>query len=162
MITDIHLQNFKRFRDLSLRTTDLTVLTGANGAGKTSVLHSLLLARQIARQPARNYVELNGIDTLELGSAEDVIHREASDEHAIIEVIDTQGKHWRWSFGAPADSRTLNAGPWWKDQLTTWGQSQNLRPCLRTCAQSGWDRVTCSAPVLPMSSNSESGRAASS
>ena len=109
MITDIHLQNFKRFRDLRLRTTDLTVLTGANGAGKTSVLHSLLLARQIARQPAQSYVELNGVDTLELGSAEDVVHREARDEHAVIEVTDTQGKRWRWSFGAPADSRTLNA-----------------------------------------------------
>ena len=109
MIAKIRLENFKRFHDLSLKTTDLTVLTGANGAGKTSVLHSLLLARQITRQPERSYVELNGVDTLELGSAEDVIHREASDELAAIEVLDTKGKHWRWSFGAPADNRTLNA-----------------------------------------------------
>lgn len=109
MITKIRLKNFKRFRELSLRTTDLTVLTGSNGAGKTSVLHSLLLARQMARQPERNHLELNGVDTLELGGAEDVIYRDASDDLAAIEVLDTSGKCWCWSFRAPEDKRTLNA-----------------------------------------------------
>ncbi len=64
MIAKLQLENFKRFRNLSLRTADLTVLTGTNGAGKTSVLQSLLLARQITRQPQQGYVELNGVDTL--------------------------------------------------------------------------------------------------
>ena len=109
MITSIRLENFKRFRDLSLKTANLTVLTGANGAGKTSVLHSLLLARQITRQPQQSYVELNGVDTLELGAAGDVINREASDEFAAVEVVDAEGKRWRWSFRAPEDTRTLNA-----------------------------------------------------
>ena len=109
MIAKIQLENFKRFRDLSLRTADLTVLTGTNGAGKTSVLHSLLLARQMARQPQQSHVELNGVDTLELGSAEDVIHREASEDRAVVEVFDAEGKSWRWSFKAPEDQRTLNA-----------------------------------------------------
>ena len=109
MIAEIRLENFKRFHDLSLRTADLTVLTGANGVGKTSVLHSLLLARQMTRQPQQSHVELNGVDTLELGGAEDVIHREAGDELAAIEVLDTEGKRWRWSFRAPVNKRTLNA-----------------------------------------------------
>ena len=111
MIAEIHLENFKRFRDLSLKAANLTVLAGANGAGKTSVLHSLLLARQMARQPDRSHVELNGVDTLELGGAEDVIHREASDDLAAVEVLDTQGKRRRWSFRATDsnDTRTLNA-----------------------------------------------------
>ena len=109
MIAEIRLENFKRFHDLSLRTADLTVLTGANGAGKTSVLHSLLLARQMTRQPQQSHVELNGVDTLELGGAEDVIHREAGDELAAIEVLDTEGKRWRWSFRAPGNKQTLNA-----------------------------------------------------
>ena len=111
MIAEIRLENFKRFRDLSLKAANLTVLTGANGAGKTSVLHSLLLARQMARQSDRSHVELNGVDTLELGGAEDVINREASDDLAAVEVLDTQGKLWRWSFRATGsnDTRTLNA-----------------------------------------------------
>ena len=111
MIAEIRLENFKRFRDLSLNAANLTVLTGANGAGKTSVLHSLLLARQMARQPDRSHVELNGVDTLELGGPEDVIHREASDDLAAIEVLDAEGTRRRWSFRATSttDTRTLNA-----------------------------------------------------
>ena len=111
MIAEIRLQNFKRFRDLALKGEALTVLTGANGAGKTSVLHSLLLARQMARQPDRSHVELNGVDTLELGGAGDVIHREASDDLAAVQVIDSKGKDRRWSFRATGsdDARTLNA-----------------------------------------------------
>jgi len=53
VITEIHLENFKRFQNLTLKSGALTVLTGANGTGKTSVLHSLLLARQMAR---RNFI----------------------------------------------------------------------------------------------------------
>ena len=109
MIAKIRLKDFKRFRDLSLDTAKLTVLTGANGAGKTSILQSILLARQMARQPQRSHVELNGVDSLELGAAEDVIHREADDELATIEIIDTEGESWRWSFRAPTNERALNA-----------------------------------------------------
>ena len=111
MITEVRLENFKRFRELTLKSGALTVLTGANGAGKTSILHSLLLARQMARQPHRSHVELNGVDTLELGGAEDVINREASDDLAAVEVHDSHGKTARWSFRAAGsdDARTLNA-----------------------------------------------------
>ena len=111
MIGAIRLENFKRFRDLTLNTASLTVLTGGNGAGKTSVLHSLLLARQMARQPSKSHVELNGVDTLELGGPEDVIHRDASDDLAAVEVIDTEGASWRWSFRATStiDTRALSA-----------------------------------------------------
>lgn len=111
MIAEIRLENFKMFRELSLKVGNLTVLTGANGAGKTSVFQSLLLARQMARQPERSHVELNGVDNLDLGSAEDVINREASDQLAAVEVRDDLGGQWRWSFRASdsSDVQTLNA-----------------------------------------------------
>ena len=111
MISEIRLENFKRFRALTLNTANLTVLTGANGAGKTSVLHALLLARQMARQPRRKHVELNGVDTLELGGPEDVIHREAGDDLAAVEILDAESRRWRWSFRAPSttDKQPLNA-----------------------------------------------------
>ena len=109
MIAELHLENFKRFRELDLRLADLTVLTGVNGAGKTSILHSILLARQMTRESGRSHVELNGPDNLELGGAEDVIHREAEEEPAAIEVLDTKDRRSRWTFRAPANARTLNA-----------------------------------------------------
>lgn len=100
MIAEILIENFKRFRDLSLKTAHLTVLAGANGAGKTSVLHALLLARQMARNPSRKHVELNGVDTLELGGTDDIIHSEATDSVASVELVDAEGERRRWSFGA--------------------------------------------------------------
>ena len=111
MIAEIRLENFKRFRDLTLKSANLTVLTGANGAGKTSVFHSLLLARQMALHPDRQYVELNGVDTLELGAPEDVVHRDAIDEVVAIEVADANDGQRRWSFHATrtSETRTLNA-----------------------------------------------------
>lgn len=111
MIAKIRLENFKRFRNLTLRAADLTVLTGANGAGKTSVLHALLLARQIARHPGREHVELNGVDTLELGGPGDVIHREASDDVARVEVFGPEGECSRWAFRAASaiETQALNA-----------------------------------------------------
>ena len=111
MITSIGLENFKRFRILELSATNLTVLTGANGAGKTTVLQSLLLARQMARQPNNSHVEFDGIDHLELGGAEDVIHREATQDLAAVEVFDqAEGKKLRWAFRAAGhDTQALNA-----------------------------------------------------
>lgn len=109
MIARIRLVDFKRFRALSLDTAKLTVLTGANGAGKTSILQSILLARQMARHPQRSHVELNGVDSLELGAAEDVIHHDSDDELAAIEILDTEGERWRWSFRPPTNERALNA-----------------------------------------------------
>ena len=111
MIAEIRLKDFKRFHSLTLRTANLTVLTGANCAGKTSVLHALLLARQIARNPGKKHVELNGVDTLELGGPGDVIHREASDDVASVEVASAEGNRSRWAFGWTngMDTQTLNA-----------------------------------------------------
>ncbi len=106
MITEITIENFKRFRSSSLRTANLTVLTGTNGAGKTSVFHSLLLARQIARNPNRAHVELNGIDTLELGGPEDIIYREASENTARIEIFDSDHKRSFWTFGSSSSSQS--------------------------------------------------------
>ena len=63
----------------------------------------------MARQPQRRHVGLNGVDSLALGAAEDVIHREADDELATIEITDTEGESWRWSFRAPTNERALNA-----------------------------------------------------
>lgn len=77
MIRRLQIKRFKRFRFLDLSLGRLTLLTGLNGAGKTSVIHALLLARQASR---RAVVALNGELGLNLGSAVDVLHRGADGE----------------------------------------------------------------------------------
>jgi len=111
MIEEIRLKNFKCFSDLSLECKGLTVLTGANGVGKTSVFHALLLARQISLHPDQRYVRLNGIDGLELGGAGDIVHHGSDSQLATVEMRDAQGVDRCWSFGSAdgEDSYAHNA-----------------------------------------------------
>ena len=51
MITALGIRNFKCFSDVEFDLRSLTVLTGLNGSGKSTVVQALLLARQAARSP---------------------------------------------------------------------------------------------------------------
>lgn len=46
MITSIYLKNFKAFKEAELSPANLTLFTGLNGMGKTTIIQSLLLLRQ--------------------------------------------------------------------------------------------------------------------
>lgn len=104
-IRHLHITAFKRFAHLDLPLGDLTVLAGTNGAGKTSVLHALLLARLAAHSEK---VHLNGPPfDWALGEALDVAHkgRESSD---LIQIGVTMedGSHVTSSFQVPDERST--------------------------------------------------------
>lgn len=107
MITAIGLERFKRFDELSLPMRKLTVLTGANGVGKTTIVHALLLARQASINPRRDTLDLNDIDALQLGEAVDIIHRQSGGDSAAIAVVE-DGVEARWVLRAP-EERSLSA-----------------------------------------------------
>ena len=50
MISLVHLKNFKPFANKSLSFKPLTLLSGLNSTGKSSVLQALLLMRQSYQQ----------------------------------------------------------------------------------------------------------------
>lgn len=85
MINTINLTNFKCFENQSFNIRPLTLLTGLNGMGKSSVLQSLLLLRQSFLDgvlPGAG-LELNG-SLVRLGAARDVFYEGAqTDEFAI-------------------------------------------------------------------------------
>lgn len=93
MIERLGLRRFKRFDTLDLPLRPLTVLTGTNGSGKTSVIHSLLLAH-LASQ-SRAAVRLNGPFGLQLGEASDVLNQGAEEPTIEISLVTAQGEH-RW------------------------------------------------------------------
>lgn len=101
-ISSIILQDFKCFKELELRCAPLTVLTGYNAAGKSSVLHSLLLMAQALRtNPWSNRLALNG-DLVRLGSAGDVI-RHGADSHSIRLGVRGHLEQITWAFGYERD-----------------------------------------------------------
>lgn len=73
MISNLTLKNFKCFREQSFPLKPLTVLSGTNGAGKSSVIQSLLLLRALKYERRSTYLPLNGIFGLELGTVGDIL-----------------------------------------------------------------------------------------
>ena len=76
MISKLQIENFKAFKELDLRFAPLTVLTGLNSSGKSTVIQALLLA-QVASGLSRT-VPLNGPFGLNLGEASAVLHSEST------------------------------------------------------------------------------------
>ncbi|MBM7088866.1 DUF3696 domain-containing protein [Streptomyces sp. NPDC012461] len=110
MINHIKLINFKAFRRLELPLGPLTLLTGLNSSGKSSVLQALGLLRQsyetqmlIRTKRAGGGLLLNG-DLVALGTAQDVLHEDfgpveelpAVDEPLVGFVIEEDGEQRTW------------------------------------------------------------------
>lgn len=104
MIDSLDISGFKRFKSMSLLFRPLTVLTGLNGTGKSTIIQALLLCRQIGENPATKVVQLNGPYGLALGEANDVLHPEATQ----IEIALSEGSSvFEYGFALP-DDRALN------------------------------------------------------
>lgn len=84
MITSLGIRHFKRFADASFAFRPLTVLTGLNGTGKSTVIQALLLARQLAETDGDGVVQLNGPYGLALGEAHEIQHIDAPD--SVVEI----------------------------------------------------------------------------
>ncbi len=73
MIDSIHIKHFKCFSQLDLPLGQLTLLTGRNATGKSSVIQSLLLLHQgIVGRGRSTHIPLNG-DIISLGAFSDVL-----------------------------------------------------------------------------------------
>lgn len=76
MLTRLELETFKCFRLLRLPLAPLTLLTGANASGKSSVLQALVLLHQTMREHEWSpRLALNG-NSIRMGSTPDVVDEE--------------------------------------------------------------------------------------
>lgn len=92
MIEKIELHNFKSAHDLAVRLAPLTVLTGLNGSGKSTVLQALALLKQSLRVGAvTQELVLRGA-LVRLGRSEDVRFENATDDEIWFEVETPNGK----------------------------------------------------------------------
>ena len=60
MLERIKLENFKCFKSQEIPLGSISILTGLNGMGKSTVLQSLLLLRQSAEGETIKSLKLNG------------------------------------------------------------------------------------------------------
>jgi predicted ATPase len=102
VITALHLRNFKCFQDLDLPLNKLTLLTGFNAAGKSTVLQTILLLAQTLRTDSRSgRLRLNGT-LVRLGSPGDVINQKQGGTNLTLGA-ETEAVDVRWSFRVDDD-----------------------------------------------------------
>ena len=85
MLHHLRVSNFKCFEDQVVDFRPLTLLTGVNSAGKSSVIQALLLLQQsFARPGESSKLQLTG-ELVNLGLSEDVLNSNADDDSFTLE-----------------------------------------------------------------------------
>lgn len=101
MISAVTVAGFKRFVSDPFALAPLTVLTGLNGSGKTSLIQAILLTKEASASSSKS-LRLNGPFGLQLGTAGDVQNWRSSPPIR-IDLEDVAVRTCRWAFGAPSD-----------------------------------------------------------
>lgn len=116
MIHSLRLKNFKAFENQTIQFKPLTLLSGLNGMGKSSVLQSLILLRQSYQQGLlqRKYLALNG-NLVNIGTAKDALFEEAKEEEIVFELIvehpDIQTWKWQFTYNKQSDVLSGDTAP---------------------------------------------------
>ncbi len=99
MITWLRLKNFKAFEDQRITFKSLTLFSGLNSTGKSSVLQSLLLLRQSYQQRLLPNIGLglNG-DLVCIGTAQDALYEGAKDDLISFIIMWKHGERGIWEF----------------------------------------------------------------
>ncbi len=99
MIQELHLHNYKCFADQKVSFKALTLLSGFNDTGKSSVIQSLLLLRQSYQQNLLldRGLALNG-DLVNVGTVEDVLFEKAIEDVIAFQLRLKNGHEQAWRF----------------------------------------------------------------
>ncbi len=104
--SSLRLNNFKPFEDRLLKFRGLTLLSGLNSTGKSSVLQALLLLRQSYKQNLLPNIglALNG-DLVSIGMAQDALFEGAQEESIGFEIVWENNRKGQWRFKYVGEKR---------------------------------------------------------
>jgi predicted ATPase len=111
LLERIGLENFKASRDVDIRLAPLTVLSGLNSSGKSTLLQALAALRQsyAINGRADGGLRLSG-ELLQLGTGLDVMSdvlSEDAESSTITISVQEDGETYRWIFRGEIDSDEL-------------------------------------------------------
>ena len=107
MISRIDLQHFKCFETLKLPLRPLTLLSGGNASGKSSVMQALVLLHQTMREHEwSSRLMLNGA-TVRLGTAAEVIDQVFGRRSCVIALYDGDCGRFVWEFEGERDEMSM-------------------------------------------------------
>ncbi|MCY4287773.1 MAG: DUF3696 domain-containing protein [Aestuariivita sp.] len=97
-LSALELENFKCFREQRIELGMLTVLSGLNGAGKSSVIQALLLLRQsFSEGQAQELLQLSG-NLVDLGTGKDVLFDLADQDKLAFGLEFMDGRRTAYAF----------------------------------------------------------------
>lgn len=143
MLRELHVASFKCFESLELQLRPMTLLSGTNGGGKSSVIQSLvLLAHTLSHREWSDSLLLDGPE-LALGSAADVLNQRAARRRLSLGAS-ADNQTVRWGFRAE-DRRALSVE---LESISVDGERVAPTPPLRWLLPSDWSGSTAVVDVL--------------
>ena len=107
MLTRIDLRHFKCFETLKLPLCALTLLSGANASGKSSVMQALVLLHQTMREHEwSSRLMLNG-SAVRLGAVADVVDQVHGRRDCGIALLDDDAASYQWEFEGERDEMSM-------------------------------------------------------
>jgi predicted ATPase len=108
MISKLHIKNYKCFKEEDLNIKPLTLLSGLNGTGKSTVIQSLLLLRQTYFKNALSSegLVLNG-NLIAIGTGQDALNQNANQEELSFSIKTTTSNESTWVWGYEKSSEFL-------------------------------------------------------
>ena len=107
MLTRIDLRHFKCFEILKLPLGSLTLLSGTNASGKSSVMQALVLLHQTMREHERSSrLMLNG-EAVRMGTVKDVIDQVHGRSVFGITLFDDDVAWYGWEFEGERDEMSV-------------------------------------------------------
>ena len=107
MLARIDLRHFKCFEILKLPLRPLTLLSGANASGKSSVMQALVLLHQTMREHEwSSRLMLNGA-AVRLGTVADVIDQVHGRRDLGIALLDGDAARFEWEFEGERDEMSM-------------------------------------------------------
>lgn len=107
MINKIKIRNFKSIKAADVSVSNLNLLMGLNGMGKSSFIQTLLLLMQSDKLEER-IIDLNGI-LAQIGQGRDALYQYAEEEAVIFELTFDGYPKFYWKFAYQKDKEKLTA-----------------------------------------------------
>src|SRR5690606_36177399 len=107
MIEQIEIKNFKSIKKADVGVSNLNLLMGLNGMGKSSFIQILLLLMQSDKLEER-VIDLNGI-LAQIGQGRDALYQYAEEEKIVFELTFEGQPKYSWKFAYQKDKEKLTA-----------------------------------------------------
>jgi len=105
MIKSIEIKNFKALKEAKFELSNLNVLTGLNGMGKSSLIQVLLLLKQSDLEIGN--LRLDKDDFISLGKGRDVYYQYGKSPFIEFSIKTNDDQYFEWKFEYMADKQHL-------------------------------------------------------